>query len=77
VKVAGQVGLSRYSMTILSVVRVDTLQYREGWKPIEDVQSRIKQVDRTYAIVMLMGVQGQLEEWAKKSDNGAVGEGLA
>ena len=57
------------AQTILNVVRVDTIQYGTDWKPIEDVQSRVRgDIDYTHEILMLRGAQQELEEWARQQE---------
>jgi hypothetical protein len=54
------------AQTILYVVRVDTIQYRTDWKPIEDVRSRVMDINRTSEILMLRRAQQELDDWADR-----------
>lgn len=61
--VIGEAALA--AQTILTVVKVNRLQYGAGWKPIEEVWVRVKDIHREYLILMLKPLQDRLADWAK------------
>lgn len=53
---------------ILYVVSFSHIQYRSGWKPVEEVRSRVMNVSQEMVIFMLRPAQQKVTEWAGLPD---------